>query len=68
MNNHAAMLYMKGVQTGKLYRKHLVKDVNRFYPIKYAGTLYDKAKALLFIVNLRWYCVLNEKQMAKAKK
>lgn len=59
--NRIAMVYMKGVTIGKLYRKEYKKRIKRFLPIVNAYFLIDKIKALIFLVNLNLYCYLNNK-------
>lgn len=57
MNNHIAMLYMKGMTEGKLYKKQ--KKVDRFYPLRKVCFIKDIVKAILFAVSLRLYCEIN---------
>ena len=65
MDNHIAMLYMKGMSEGKLYEKKKRKYIDRFYPLKKACFMKDRIKAVIFAVNLRLYYILNN---AKVKK
>lgn len=57
MDNHIAMLYMKGMTEGKLYQKHV--KIDRFYPLKKVCFAKDRAKAILFALSLRLYCKIN---------
>ncbi|MGM9912838.1 glycosyltransferase [Floccifex sp.] len=59
MNNHIAMLYMKAMSEGKLYQKEKRKYIDRFYPLKKTCFYKDKAKAVLFAINLRLYFLAN---------
>lgn len=49
--NHVAMLYMKGMCRGKLYRKQYRSKFNRCIPIKYAYFTKDKLKSILFAIS-----------------
>lgn len=62
MNNHIAMLYMKGMSEGKLFRKETKKNIDRFFPLKKTCFVKDRAKAILFAVSLKYYYILNETQ------
>lgn len=55
--NRIAMLYMKAVSMGKLYK---TKRVNRILPIKYSCTVKDKMKSIIFMISLRLYCWLDK--------
>lgn len=57
MDNHIAMLYMKGVTEGKLYQEKI--KIDRFYPLRKACFAKDRAKAILFALNLRLYYMIN---------
>lgn len=57
MDNHIAMLYMKGMTEGKLYQKQV--KVDRFYPLRRVCFAKDRAKAILFALNLRLYYKIN---------
>lgn len=59
MNNHIAMLYMKAMCRGKLYRKEYVHMIDRKFPLEYAFIFKDKIKAMLFFCNLRLYYLLD---------
>lgn len=59
MNNHIAMLYMKAMSEGKLFRKEKRKYIDRFYPLKKTCFNKDKAKAILFALSLRLYYLAN---------
>lgn len=61
MNNHIAMLYMKAMCRGRLYRKVYSKLIDRKFPICYAVTLIDKIKAMLFLVSPYLYYLLDRK-------
>lgn len=61
MYNHIAMLYMKAMCRGKLFRREYSDKVDRSFPLKYASTLKDKTKAMLFGANLHLYYVLDLK-------
>lgn len=58
MNNHIAMLYMRGMTEGKLYNKQVGLD--RFYPLRNVCFAKDRAKAIIFAINLRLYCKINQ--------
>lgn len=58
MDNHIAMLYMKGMAEGKLYKKKAVID--RFYPLRNVCFAKDRIKAIIFAVNLRLYCKISQ--------
>lgn len=51
--NRIAMLYMKAVSMGKLYR---VKKISRTLPFKYSCTSKDKVKSIIFMISARLYC------------
>lgn len=57
MDNHIAMLYMKGMTEGKLYQKQV--KVDRFYPLRKACFTKDRMKAFLFALSLRLYYKIN---------
>lgn len=57
MDNHIAMLYMKGMTVGKLYKKQV--KIDRFYPLRKAYFLKDRAKAILFAISLKLYYKIN---------
>ena len=59
MNNHIAMLYMKAMCEGKLYRKEYNQKIDRTFPIKNVCFLKDIVKAILFTISLRIYYVLD---------
>lgn len=61
MDNHIAMLYMKGVSRGRLYRRNNRVKIRRFYPLQKACLPKDRVKAVLFAVSLRLYSRLNRK-------
>lgn len=61
MNNHIAMLYMKAVCKGKLYRAEYSDKVDRRFPLKYVSTPKDRLKALIFLLNLKLYYLLDQK-------
>lgn len=59
MKNHIAMVYMKAMCIGKLYRKDYRKKIKRCYPLKNTCFIKDKCKAILFAVSLRGYYLLD---------
>lgn len=59
MKNHIAMLYMKAMCRGKLYRKQYCRLIDRNFPLKNTIFMYDRMKALLFRMNLRMYYLLD---------
>lgn len=59
MLNHIAMLYMKAMCIGKLYRKEYKKNINKKIPLKYSFFFKDKIKATVFLFNLRIYYILD---------
>lgn len=61
MDNHIAMLYMKAMCRGRLYRKEYSKIIDRKFPIRYATTSIDKIKAMLFLFSLYIYYLLDRK-------
>lgn len=61
MDNHIAMLYMKAMCRGRLYRKKYSKLIDRKFPVRYAGTPIDKVKALLFLLSPYLYYLLDRK-------
>lgn len=61
MNNHIAMLYMKAMCRGRLYRKVYSKLIDRKFPIYYATTLIDKIKAILFLLSPYLYYLADQK-------
>lgn len=61
MDNHIAMLYMKAMCRGRLYRKDYSKLIDRKFPIRYAALPIDKIKALLFLLSPYLYYVLDRK-------
>lgn len=61
MDNHIAMLYMKAMCRGRLYRKEYSKIIDRKFPIRYATTLIDKIKAMLFLFSPYIYYLLDRK-------
>lgn len=63
--NHIAMLYMKGMCRGKLYRKEYRNKFDRKIPIKYAYFLKDKLKAALFAISPCLYCKIDSRYGTK---
>ena len=61
MDNHIAMLYMKAMCRGRLYRKEYSKLIDRKFPIHYAATSKDKIKAILFLFSPYIYYLLDQK-------
>ena len=61
MKNHVAMIYLKGMCRGELYRSQYRKIVDRFLPIRNAYFFKDKCKALIFAISLRCYYYLDKK-------
>ena len=61
MRNHIAMLYMKAMCRGKLYRKEYANIIDKKYPIKHTFFIYDRLKSLLFLISLRLYYVIDLK-------
>lgn len=61
MDNHIAMLYMKAMTRGKLYRKRYIGLIDRSYPLKKTNTFYDKIKALIFFISPLMYYKLDTK-------
>lgn len=61
MDNHIAMLYMKAMCRGRLYRKEYSKIIDRKFPIRYATTSIDKIKAMLFLFSPYIYYLLDRK-------
>lgn len=65
MDNHIAMLYMKGMSEGKMYEKNKKKYINRFYPLQKVCFMKDRFKATIFAVNLKLYYILNNVKVNK---
>lgn len=61
MDNHIAMLYMKAMCRGKLYRRDYSRLIDRKLPICYAATAIDKIKATLFLLSPYLYYLLDRK-------
>jgi len=61
MDNHIAMLYMKAMCRGRLYRKEYIGLIDRKLPIRYAYILMDRIKAILFFVSPYCYYLLDRK-------
>ncbi|WMJ85814.1 glycosyltransferase family 2 protein [Anaerocolumna sp. MB42-C2] len=61
MNNHIAMLYMKAMCRGKLYRKKYIHNIDKRYPWKRVLFIYDRIKAILFSFSLRLYYMIDLK-------
>ena len=61
MNNHIAMLYMKAMCRGRLYRKEYINLIDRKFPICYATTFVDKIKAILFLISPYYYYYFDQK-------
>lgn len=63
--NHIAMLYMKGMCRGKLYRREYRNKFDRKIPIKYSYFLKDKLKAVLFAVSPYLYARIDSRYGTK---
>ena len=61
MDNHIAMLYMKGMTEGRLYQTNM--EIDRFYPLRKVCFKKDRAKAILFAFSLRLYYRINIMKM-----
>ena len=61
MDNHIAMLYMKAMCRGKLYRKEYKNLIDRRFPIRNTYTFFDKLKSVLFLISPRIYYFLDLK-------
>ena len=61
MDNHIAMLYMKAMCRGQLYRDGHADKIDRKFPLRYASTPKDKVKALIFALSLKVYYLLDQK-------
>ena len=57
MDNHIAMLYMKGMTEGRLYQTNM--EIDRFYPLRKVCFKKDRVKAILFAFSLRLYYRIN---------
>lgn len=57
MDNHIAMLYMKGMTERRLYQTNM--EIDRFYPLRKVCFKKDRAKAILFAFSLRLYYRIN---------
>lgn len=60
IKNHSAMLYMKGISRGLLYRKEYKDNIDRFFPIRNASTFYDILKSIIVLISPRLYCKLDK--------
>ena len=63
--NHIAMLYMKGMCRGRLYRREYKDSFDRSIPLKLAYFRKDKLKAALFAVSPKLYYIADLKYGAK---
>ena len=61
MNNHIAMVYMKGMCKGRLYRGEYRNNINRFFPLENSCFVKDKIKSIIFALNLKIYYYLDSK-------
>ena len=61
MDNHIAMLYMKGMTEGRLYQTNM--EIDRFYPLRKVCFKKDRIKAILFAFSLRLYYRINIMKM-----
>ena len=61
MYNHVAMLYMKAMCRGRLYRREYSQLLDRSMPLKYSSTLIDKIKACIFFLCPYIYYILDLK-------
>lgn len=61
MDNHIAMLYMKAMCRGRLYRKQYRTLISRTFPLKHTCFLYDKMKAVLFFLSLEVYYLFDKR-------
>lgn len=59
--NKCAMLYMRGLTIGNLYRKEYKQNINRKIPLLNTFFLKDKIKSLIFCFNLKLYVTINKK-------
>jgi len=57
--NRIAMIYMKAIYIGKLFRKEFNNRINKKFPICYAYFMKDKCKACIFYLSRHLYCILN---------
>ena len=63
--NHIAMLYMKAMCRGRLYRKEYRTYYDKWLPSRYAYFAKDRIKAWLFVISPRIYYNLDLKYGAK---
>lgn len=61
MNNHIAMLYMKAMCRGRLYRKEYIGIIDRMFPVRNAFMLKDRMKAILFLISPYCYYLLDKR-------
>lgn len=59
MRNHIAMLYMKAMCRGRMYRKQYCNLIDRSFPLKNTSFKYDRMKSFLFWFSLRMYFLLD---------
>ena len=64
-SNHIAMLYMKGMCRGALYRKEYRNRFNRWIPIRLSYFLKDRLKASLFAISPYLYYKIDLKYGTK---
>lgn len=63
--NHIAMLYMKGMCRGRLYRREYKKSFDRCIPLRLAYFKKDKLKAVLFVFSPKLYYAVDLKYGVK---
>ncbi len=61
LNNHIAMLYMKGISDSELYKSEYKKNIKRVFPLQNAFFIPDILKALIFAIDINLYNFLNKK-------
>ena len=61
MNNHIAMIYMKAISRGKLYKSEYKSNIARTFPLKRAYYLKERVKALLFAFSPHLYCCVDQR-------
>ncbi|MDY5232272.1 MAG: glycosyltransferase family A protein [Faecalicoccus sp.] len=61
IDNHTAMLYMKAMCRGRLYRKEYINLIDKKFPIRYASFFIGRVKALLFFISPYYYYLLDKK-------
>jgi len=60
LQNRIAMVYMKAVYIGKLYRKEFRNCIDKKFPLHYSYFIKDKSKSIIFYISRYLYCLIND--------